>query len=132
MKSLFLIGLFILLTSFIEKEYVKKYYSNGKMKEEGWLVNDKKSDYWFYYFETGDKKEEGHYYNNQKTSWWIYYDKKRKVIKKCEYKNNVLNGLTIIYKNGEIVSAEEYTMGKKIKSWKSLSEFKKDNINLFN
>ena len=102
------------------------------MKEEGWLVNDKKSDYWFYYFETGDKKEEGHYYNNQKTSWWIYYDKKRKVIKKCEYKNNVLNGLTIIYKNGEIVSAEEYTMGKKIKSWESLSEFKKDNINLFN
>ena len=132
MKRLLLFLLFILLTAFTEKEYVKKYYSNGKLMEEGWIVNDKKSDYWFYYFETGIKKEEGHYCNNQKNKWWIYYDNNQKVIKKSEYKDNVLSGLTIIYKNGKIVSAEKYTMGKKIKTWNTLSEFKKDNKNLFN
>ena len=131
MKSLFVIGLFIMLTPLIEKEYVKKYYSNGKIMAEGWLVNDKKSDYWFYYFETGNKKEEGHYYNNQKTNWWIYYDNKQRVVKKSEYKSNVLNGLTIVYKNGEIAFAEKYTMGKKVKTWNNLSEFKNDNKDLF-
>ena len=131
MKSLFLIGLFILFTSFIEKEYVKKYFPNGKMEQEGWIIDGKKNNYWFYYFETGIKKEEGHYCNNQKNKWWIYYDNNQKVIKKSEYKDNVLSGLTIIYNNGKIVSAEKYTMGKKIKTWSTLSEFRKDNINLF-
>lgn len=57
MKSLFLIGILILLNAFIKKEYVKKYYANGTLMEEGWLVNDKKNNYSFYYFETGIKKE---------------------------------------------------------------------------
>ena len=100
--------------------------------EEGWIIDGKKNNYWFYYFETGLKKEEGHYCNNQKTNWWIYFDKKQRIIKKCEYKKNVLNGLTIIYINGKIVSAEKYIMGIKIKSWDNLYEFKKDNGNLFN
>ena len=132
MKRLLLLFLFILLTAFTEKEYVKKFYTNGKLMEEGWISNGKKSDYWLYYFENGNKKEEGHYDTNQKINWWIFYDKKQRIVKKSEYKNDVLNGLSIIYKNGKIAFAEKYVMGKKVKTWTTLSEFKKENKDLFN
>ena len=124
------VTIILFLTSFgisDSKTYVKNYYPNKNLKEEGWLLNDKKTDYWFYYYENGNKKEEGHYTNNQKTNWWIYYNESQKVIKKCEFKNNKLNGLTIVYFKGEIAKAEKYTNGKKIKTWTNLDEFKKDN-----
>ncbi len=113
--------------SFSQKEYIKNYYPNKNLKEEGWLINDKKTDYWFYYYENGNKKEEGHYKDNQKTNWWIYYNEKQKVIKKCEFKSNKLNGITIVYTKGEITKAEKYFNGKKIKTWTDLNKFKKDN-----
>ncbi|CCG53635.1 Protein of unknown function [Flavobacterium indicum GPTSA100-9 = DSM 17447] len=109
------------------KIYFKQYYENGILKEEGWLKNNKKTDYWYYYYEKGNKKEEGHYFNNKKIKWWIFYDEKQVVLKKSEYKNDELNGLTIIYKKGKIVSAEKYSSGIKIKQWNTLEEFKKDN-----
>jgi antitoxin component YwqK of YwqJK toxin-antitoxin module len=111
------------------KTYIKTYHPNGKLKEEGWILNDKKTDYWFYYYENGNKKEEGHYVNNQKTKWWIYYDDKETILKKCEHKNNELNGLTIIYSKGKISKAEKYANGKKVKTWTDLNKFKRDNIN---
>ena len=127
-----LFSIFIFLTSFgisDTKIYVKNYYPNKNLKEEGWMLNDKKTDYWFYYYENGLKKEEGHYNNNQKTNWWVYYNEKQLVIKKCEYKTNKLNGITIVYYKGEITKAEKYTNGKKVKTWTNLEEFKKDNSN---
>lgn len=111
------------------KTYIKNYHSNGNLKEEGWLINDKKVDYWFYYYENGFKKEEGHYKNNQKTNWWIFYNEKQIVTKKCEFKKDKLNGLTIVYSNGEIAKAEKYSNGKKIKTWTDLAAFRKDNTN---
>ena len=114
-----------------DKTYVKNYYPNKNLKEEGWILNDKKNDYWFYYFENGLKKEEGHYKSNHKVNWWIFYDEKQTIIKKCEFKNDKLNGISIIYSKGEIIKAEKYNNGKKIKTWNSLSEFKKDNKYLF-
>lgn len=127
MKTKLLVALLICYSSFSQKEYYKSYYSNGKLKEEGWIANDKKTDYWFFYYENGNKKEEGHYQNNQKTNWWIYYDDKQSVTKKCEYKDNKLNGITIVYTKGVIAKAEKYTNGKKVKTWTDLDEFKKDN-----
>ena len=124
------ITILFFLTSFgisDNKTYTKTYHPNGKLKEEGWILNDKKTDYWFYYYENGLKKEEGHYKDNQKTNWWIYYNEKQNITKKCEYKSNKLNGITIVYNKGEIIKAEKYTNGKKIKTWTDLDAFKKDN-----
>ena len=122
--------LLFFLTSFgisDNKIYIKNYHPNKNIKEEGWVFNDKKTDYWFYYYENGLKKEEGHYKNNQKVNWWIYYDEKQLITRKCEYKSNKLNGITIVYAKGEISKAEKYNNGKKIKTWTNLDEFKKDN-----
>lgn len=127
MRSIFFLVIIFINFSFTQKEYIKNYHPNKNVKEEGWIINYKKTDYWFYYYENGLKKEEGHYKNNQKTNWWIFYDEKQIITKKCEYKSNKLNGLTIIYHNGEIAKAEKYSNGKKIKTWTNLSEFKKDN-----
>ena len=113
--------------SFSEKEYIKNYFPNKKLKEEGWVFNNKKTDYWFYYYENGFKKEEGHYKNDQKTNWWIFYDEKQTIIKKCEFKCNKMNGLSILYFKGAIIKAEKYSNGKKVKTWTDLNEFKKDN-----
>lgn len=122
-----LLFIFILQTSFTDKVYVKPCFENGKIKEEGWILNGKKTDYWFYYYENGNKKEEGHYQNNKKTKWWIFYDEKEKILKKCEYKNDELNGLTIVYNKNKILKAEKYVNGEKIKTWSNLEEFKRDN-----
>lgn len=109
------------------KTYVKNYYNNKNIKEKGWMLEDKRTDYWFFYYENGNKKQEGHYLDNKKTKWWVFYDDQENILKKCEYKNNLLNGLTIIYTNNKIVKVEKYIDGEKIKTWTDLREFKKDN-----
>ncbi|MBF2709605.1 toxin-antitoxin system YwqK family antitoxin [Flavobacterium soyangense] len=110
-----------------QKVYFKEYFGNGKIKSEGWLIEGQKVDYWLYYYENGDKKEEGHFANNKKSKWWIFYNIKDEVSKKCEFANDKMHGLCLIYKDGAIIRAEKYQMGKKIKQWNSIKEFKKDN-----
>ncbi len=117
------------LNSFCQtKTYVKKYFDNGKIESEGWFKDNQKVDYWFYYNENGNKKEEGHYSENKKTKWWITYDDNEIINKKCQFYNDKLEGICVIYQNGNIIRAEKYKMNLKIKQWKSLSEFRKDNI----
>ena len=132
MKLLLLfLNVFFIGINLGEKEYIREFYTNKKLKSEGWMQDNKKQDYWFFYSENGSKKEEGHFENDKKTNWWIYYNAKNKIVKKCEYKNDKLNGFTIIYKDNEIVKAEKYSSGKKMKEWESIAEFKKDNTDLF-
>lgn len=128
MRNIFFFILVFINFSFAQKVYVKNHHPNGKLKEEGWIDNYKKIDYWFYYYENGLKKEEGHYKNNQKVNWWIFYDEKQTIIKKCEFNRNKLDGISIIYLNGEITKAEKYSNGKKVKTWTDLSNFRKDNF----
>lgn len=131
MKLLFLFfNLLIINLNMHEKIYIREFYPNKIVKAEGWMQSNKKEDYWFFYNENGSKKEEGHYENGKKVNWWIFYNTKNKIVKKCEYKNDKLNGFTIIYENGEITKAEKYNVGKKIKEWESIAEFKKDNTDL--
>ncbi|WP_418262406.1 toxin-antitoxin system YwqK family antitoxin [Flavobacterium faecale] len=110
-----------------QKQYSKDYYSNGKLKSQGWLNQNEKVDYWFYYYENGLKKEEGHYLGNKKTKWWIFYNSNEEIIRKSEYKDNKQNGLSILYKSGKICKAEKYKMGIKIKEWHNLMDYQKDN-----
>ena len=133
MKKQLLVFLFFLSMSFVfsQKSYVKNYYDNGLLKEEGWLEGNLKVDYWFFYNANGTKKEEGHYLNNQRVKWWIFYDGKGKILKKSEFENNKLNGFTIVYDKNKIIRAEEYTMNKKTNQWESVEAFKKDNPFLF-
>lgn len=114
------------------KTYQKTYFDNGNIKSEGWIQNNLKTDYWFYYYENGRKKEEGHYKNDKKTKWWVFYDVNEEVVKKSKFENDKMDGLTIIYYKGNIIRAEKFLKGEKVKQWDSLSEFKKDNSISYN
>lgn len=108
------------------KQYAKNYYSNGTLQSEGWVLDGKKVDYWYYYYESGVKKEEGHFVANKKCKWWIFYNAKEEIVRKTEYLNDKANGLSILYKNGDIVKAEKYKMGTKTNEWTSLSAYRND------
>ena len=47
-----------------QKKYHKSYYSNGQIKEEGWIQNSDKNGYWKFYYKNGNLKKEGHFLNN--------------------------------------------------------------------
>lgn len=142
------------VNSFAQKTYQKEYYDSGQMKEEGWLLDGKKVDYWKFYFENGNLKQEGSYKKDKKVKywyfytenaiiekeghfnkgikedWWLFYDENGIVNYKCQLENNQKNGYCLVYKEEEIIKASKFKGGKKIKEWISLSSFKKEN-NIF-
>lgn len=124
------IYLFIFISFFgseLPKTYYKDFYANGNLKSEGWMIKKQKVDYWFFYYDNKSKKEEGHYINNQKSKWWVYYSPKGEIVKKCEFLNDKMNGLCIVYEKGNIIRAEKYKQGKKINQWNTIADFKRDN-----
>ena len=129
-KNILLFLLLIKLSSTFgqSKIYIKNYFDNGQIESEGWLQENQKTDYWFYYYTNGNKKEEGHYVTNKKTKWWIVYGENEVINKKCQFYDDKLDGICVIYHNGNVVRAEQYKKNIKIKQWSSLSAFKKDNI----
>lgn len=147
-----LIVLFTLLyVTSTEKTYNKTYYDNGSIKQEGWMQNNQKVDYWkfysnngslkkeghflddkevkywYFYHTNGIKKSEGHFINGGKNNWWIFYDDTGEINNKCQLKNNFKNGYRFQYKNKKIIKAEKYKAGKKIKEWTDIKSFKKEN-----
>ena len=55
MRFLFL----LLLASTIsaQKTYQKNYFDNGVLKEEGWIKDNQKIDFWTFYYSDGKIKE---------------------------------------------------------------------------
>ena len=56
-----------------EKTYSKKYYANGKIKAEGWIVGSKKEGYWKFYYQNSQLKKEGHLSKDKPTKYWYFY-----------------------------------------------------------
>ncbi|WP_243456856.1 toxin-antitoxin system YwqK family antitoxin [Polaribacter batillariae] len=134
-----------------QKKYHKEYYKNGQLKQEGWLLNGTKVDYWKYYYKNGSLKKEGRFKNNfevkywyfyrpnsnvekeghfkkgKKYNWWLFYDEKGNINHKCQLKNNQKNGYCLIYNNKKLVKASKFKDGKKIKEWTDFSSFKDEN-----
>lgn len=149
--GIMIVILFFSVNSFAQKTYQKEYYDSGQMKQEGWLLDDKKVDYWKFYFENGNLKQEGSYKKGQKVKywyfytenaiiekeghfkkgikedWWLFYDENGIVDYKCQLENNQKNGYCLVYKKEEIIKASKFIEGKKIKEWTSLSTFRKEN-----
>ena len=122
-----LLSLFLTTKIHSQKKYSKTYYDNGNMKAEGWMLGNKKIDYWFFYRKDATKEKEGHYINGNKESWWVFYDKLEKVSHKCQFKNNIKNGYCLIYKNNNLIKASKFKDGKLIKEWKDFASFRKEN-----
>ncbi|WP_246034730.1 toxin-antitoxin system YwqK family antitoxin [Polaribacter aestuariivivens] len=151
-KAIIVIILFFCSTNvFSQKKYEKEFYKNGQIKQEGWVLNENKVDYWKFYYENGSLQKEGHYKNNLeikywyfyrpnsivekeghfkngvKLNWWLFYDKKGIINHKCQLKNNQKNGYCLMYSNKKLVKASKYKKGVKIKEWTDFSSFKEEN-----
>ena len=48
-NRLFLFFYFFSFILFSQVEYKKEYYENDQLKEEGWLIENKKNGYWITY-----------------------------------------------------------------------------------
>lgn len=134
-----------------EKQYVKKYYANGNIQEEGWMQGSYKVDYWIFYYANGKVKEKGHYSGNlkdkywyfytkdgaleseghfskdKKNGWWSYFSTSGDIIHKCQLSNHVKNGYCFHYKENKIVKASKYSQGIKEDEWTDLSIFMEEN-----
>jgi antitoxin component YwqK of YwqJK toxin-antitoxin module len=142
---------FISLSLFSQKKYQKEYYKNGQLKQEGWILNENKIDYWKFYYRNGNLKKEGHFKDNletnywyfysgnstiekeghfkkgNKSEWWLFYDKIGNVNHRCQLKDNQKNGYCLIYIDKKLVKASKFKRGKKIKEWTDFSSFRKEN-----
>ena len=136
---------------FSQKKYHKEFYNNGQIKEEGWVLNDKKTafwkffykngilkkeghftanletNYWYFYGKDASKEKEGHFKKGSKNNWWLFYDENGFVNHKCQLKNNQKNGYCLIYNKKKLIKASKYKNGKKIKQWTDFSSFKNEN-----
>ena len=138
--KLFLMAALVLfgLQSKGDAVYHKEYYQTGNIKEEGWLINGEKTDFWKFYHNNGKLAEQGHYKNNQRTTYWHFYDSYGKPLQECHYSmgkvnhkcqliNGKKNGYCLKYIKEKLTSAEKYQNGKKIKEWFSFSSFRREN-----
>lgn len=56
-----------------------------------------------------------------------FYDENGKINHKCQLNANQKNGYCLIYSNEKLVSAVKYSKWERIKEWKDLKSFKKEN-----
>ena len=104
-NKLFLFLFFLSFVVFSQKIYQKKYFDNGNLKEEGWILNSNKNGYWYSYFQNGKIKDEGYFNNNLKTGFWKDYNTKGIKISEGDYKTNQEAELTAILKCIDLINS---------------------------
>ncbi len=153
MKNNLLFILFICISTSLlsQKRYVKTYYSDNILMEEGWKQNENKIAFWTFYHKNGNIKKQGHFNNNQATkywyfyrkdgtiekeghflngkqnNWWIFYDRNGEIKKKCQLKDNIKDGYCLLYQKQKLVKALQFSNNKQVKEWTDFSSFKRDN-----
>lgn len=135
----------------LEKHYHKSYFADGQIKAEGWLEDDKKTEFWIYYHNngkvaakghykadhmhgywhfyhlSGDIEKEGHFIEGSSENWWIFYELGSLKKSKFQFKNNQKNGYCLRYEGRKLVKAEKYKSDKKVGQWTSVRSFRRDN-----
>ena len=64
------------------------FFKNGKIKAEGFFINEIMEGEWKFYRETGQLWQVGNFNAGQKHGSWLRYDK----MDRLEYKESFLNG----------------------------------------
>ena len=111
----------------IKTDYWKFYHPNGQLSEQGNFTYNKREKYWFFYDENRIRTQEGHYANNERIGWWLFYDKKGRIDHKCQLTNGVEDGYCLKYADDKLISAEKFSLGKKIAEWKNFTSFTREN-----
>jgi len=133
------------------KKFIWNYYPNGKVMSGGWMLLEKKVDFWRFYYQNGNKKSEGNYKDDKKNGYWYYYNLNGILIKeghykndvpemwwkyykkytheKCKFQNDGKTRFCLIYSKNKIIKGSKYINDTFVKEWTSINRFKKDNPN---
>ncbi|MET1258934.1 hypothetical protein ABV409_06310 [Flagellimonas sp. DF-77] len=111
----------------VKEKYWKYYWPNGQLMAKGSYRKDQKEGYWYVYNEAGKLEMEGHFAMGEKVKWWLFYDENGKINHKCQLQDGIKNGYCLKYVDEELISAERFENGKKVKEWFSFASFKKEN-----
>ena len=91
------------------KKLHQTFWDNGNIKEKGFVIDDKREDYWVYYNEDGSVSVKSYYLSNDEKKRW-------------EYK--ILDGITYVY-SGEMrngIKDGDWNLDKTEPSFKMLKE----------
>lgn len=111
----------------VKTDYWKFYHPNGQMSEQGGFAYDKRESYWFFYDQNRIRTQEGHYKDNERSGWWLFYDKKGRIDHKCQLTKGIEDGYCLKYADNKLISAEKYSLGKKIAEWNNFRSFSREN-----
>lgn len=97
----------------------REFYSNGKIKMEGFNLNGKSDSLWTYYYDNGIKQAEGNYQGGQRNGVWTFYHENGNISAKGTYEKGEKYGKwTYFHENGKVSSEGEEREGKKEGYWK--------------
>jgi antitoxin component YwqK of YwqJK toxin-antitoxin module len=87
----------------------QEFYTNGKLRMEGKLINGKRVGVWKSYYENGNIWSVGVYVNGKRQGTGIVFYNNGKKRMEGDYKNDARSGLWIFYnENGEIIKKEDF------------------------
>jgi antitoxin component YwqK of YwqJK toxin-antitoxin module len=89
--------LLISLSLFSQEKYIKKYYDNGQIKEEGWLKDTQNNSCWKTYYRNGILKKEGSFKDNLETKYWYFYGLNFVLEKEGHFKKGQKNDWCLFY-----------------------------------
>ena len=99
-------------------DVVISYYKNGKKKEEGSILNDKKEGKWFGWWENGNQEYEGEYKDGKQEGKWTGWHENKEKWYEVEYKNGKENGKYIEWwENGKKQYEGEFKDGEREGKW---------------
>ena len=102
----------------VESIGVQNNYPNGRIKEEGVIVNGKKIGRWTFWYDTGERKSTGLYKNGEEHGRWYYWYKSGQKEKEGIYSNGIKQGEWLgFYYTGNKFFKRTFKDGKKHGLW---------------
>jgi antitoxin component YwqK of YwqJK toxin-antitoxin module len=97
----------------------KDLYNNGKIKDEGQYLENRRTGQWKFFNEEGKTEQIGSYKNGRPEGMWTWYYENGTVRREEEYFQGRRDGLYTEYsENGEIIAQGQYADGEKNGIWK--------------
>jgi antitoxin component YwqK of YwqJK toxin-antitoxin module len=87
---------------------------NGRLIEEGYVINGKKTGAWFTFYQDGRIMAVRNYVDDKVEGYYITLDQLGRVVLQVEYRDNYADGYSVLYKNGSRkIKETPYKHGKR-------------------
>ena len=121
MKFVFIIFNFSLLFVFLsacnvslkKETKIVKYYDDGKMESQVFVVGNKKNGKATLFYPNGQIKQEGNWKDDKQEGVWLFYYEDGKLSEKIPFKNDLQDGVSVFYyPDGSLSQETDFIKGK--------------------